>query len=131
MRPTFCLCLARFETSKQHWRLIMIKSFMPAMLVASALAIPTLAFAQDSQGQGLTRAEVRAELIQVERAGYNPSADDVYYPANIQAAEARVAAANGGNGTSYGPSTEGTSASGLHAYGSPDIVSTRSLYSRH
>jgi Domain of unknown function (DUF4148) len=107
----------------------MIKSFVPAMLVASALAIPTLAFAQDSQG--LTRAQVRAQLIQVEQAGYNPSSHDVYYPADIQAAEARIAVANGGNATSYGPSTEGTSASGVHAYASADIVSTRSLYSRH
>lgn len=107
----------------------MIKSFVPATLVVSALAFPTLAFAQDNPG--LTRAEVRAQLIQVEQAGYNPSSHDVYYPADIQAAEARVAASNGSNERSYGPSTEGTSASGLHAYVSPNIVSTRSLYSGH
>jgi len=107
----------------------MIKLFAPAMLIASALAIPTLAFAQDTQG--LTRAEVRAQLIQAEQAGYKPSTNDIHYPADIQAAEARIAATNGGDETSYGPSTEGTSASGLHAHTSPDTVSTRSLYSHH
>jgi hypothetical protein len=121
--------VTRFGISKQNWRLIMNKFPLRAMLVASALAIPALAFAQDDPG--LTRAQVRAQLVQAEKAGYDPSADDIHYPASIQAADARIAAANGSNGASYGPSTEGTSASGLHTYASPDVISTRSLYSRH
>lgn len=60
-------------------------------LAASALAVPALSFAQSNAP--LTRAEVRADLIRVEQAGYNPStSDDANYPADIQAAEAKIAA---------------------------------------
>jgi hypothetical protein len=39
---------------------------------------------------------VRADLVQVEQAGYRPGAGtDVYYPADIQAAEQHVAAKQG------------------------------------
>lgn len=86
----------------------MIKAFVPALVIASALAAPTFAFAQ-SNGP-VTRAQVRAELVQLEKAGYNPSTDRVDYPQNIQAAEARVHAENGGS--AYGPSAAGTSNSG-------------------
>lgn len=42
----------------------------------------------------LTRAQVRAQLVQIEKAGYSPTqhAKDNNYPTDIQAAEARVAA---------------------------------------
>jgi|ERR1700681_1461737 hypothetical protein len=60
-------------------------------LVISVLAMPALSFAQSAAG--LTRAQVVAELVRLEQAGYNPSAgEDNNYPADIQAAEARVAA---------------------------------------
>ncbi|WP_332309160.1 DUF4148 domain-containing protein [Candidatus Burkholderia verschuerenii] len=72
----------------------MIKAFVPALVIASALAAPTFAFAQDNNG-ALTRSEVRSQLVQLEKAGYNPSSDRVDYPKNIQAAEARVNADQG------------------------------------
>jgi hypothetical protein len=60
-------------------------------LVISVLATPALSFAQSTAG--LTRAQVVAELVRLEQAGYNPSAGgDNSYPADIQAAEARIAA---------------------------------------
>lgn len=60
-------------------------------LIISALATPALSFGQSSTG--LTRAQVVAELVRLEQAGYDPSAgEDNSYPANLQAAEARVAA---------------------------------------
>jgi hypothetical protein len=59
-------------------------------LVISVLATPALSFAQSATG--LTRAQVVAELVRLEQAGYNPSAGDNNYPADIEAAEARVAA---------------------------------------
>ena len=60
-------------------------------LIIGALATPALSFAQSSAG--LTRAQVVAELVRLEQAGYDPSAgEDDSYPANLQAAEARVAA---------------------------------------
>ncbi|WP_407945622.1 DUF4148 domain-containing protein [Paraburkholderia elongata] len=41
----------------------------------------------------VTRAEVRHELEELEAAGYNPfQGDDVSYPADLQAAEEKVAA---------------------------------------
>ncbi|NML97603.1 DUF4148 domain-containing protein [Paraburkholderia sp. RP-4-7] len=69
-----------------------------ALVVASAVLMATSAsvYAQTSStpaAHQLTRAEVRHELEELEAAGYNPAqGDDVDYPADIQAAEAKVAA---------------------------------------
>src|ERR1700760_4221057 len=69
---------------------IMKKALVCLALATGALAAPALSFAQ-SNGS-VTRAEVRADLVRLEQAGYNPSlADDADYPAAIQAAEAKVA----------------------------------------
>jgi hypothetical protein len=69
----------------------MKKIFVCLAIAAGTLAAPALSFAQ-ANGP-VTRAEVRADLVRVENAGYNPSmASDPYYPADIQAAEAKVAA---------------------------------------
>ncbi|ABE35458.1 hypothetical protein DR64_5823 [Paraburkholderia xenovorans LB400] len=70
-----------------------MKSLIQAVVIAAVLAAPMASFAQSNQP--VTRAQVRAELIQLEKAGYQPGRDDPYYPADIQAAEARVAAQNG------------------------------------
>ena len=60
-------------------------------LIAAFVAAPVISFAQ--QSQPLTRAQVRADLVAVEKAGYNP-ADYVNYPENIQRAERIVAEQN-------------------------------------
>ena len=58
----------------------------------AVVAAPTFVFAQSQNGP-LTRAQVKAELVQLERAGYSPATgEDANYPADIQAAEAKVAA---------------------------------------
>ncbi|WP_438391152.1 DUF4148 domain-containing protein [Caballeronia sp. DA-9] len=88
----------------------MFKALIPAVVIASALAAPSFAFAQSNDA--VTRAQVRGELVQLEQAGYNPASDRTQYPANIQAAERRVAAQDGVAQGSYGPSVSGTSASG-------------------
>jgi hypothetical protein len=87
----------------------MIKAFIPAFVLATALAAPAFAFAQNTQP--LTRAEVKAQLVQLEKAGYVPGGDDNNYPADIQAAEQRVAAQENAS-TAYGAETGSTSASG-------------------
>jgi Domain of unknown function (DUF4148) len=79
-----------------------------AIIVSAVLAAPVVSFAQSNQP--VTRAQVRAELIQLEKAGYNPGAYDPYYPDNLLAAQARVTAQNGT--TSYGPAISGSSQSG-------------------
>lgn len=88
-----------------------MKSLIKAVALAVVLVVPAVSFAQQSN-QPLTRAQVRADLEQVERAGYRPSGNDIYYPDDIQAAEARVAAEKAGQGTGYGAGAAGTSQSG-------------------
>ncbi|TKC86688.1 DUF4148 domain-containing protein [Trinickia terrae] len=92
-----------------------MKSLVKAVAIAAVLATPLAAFAQSNQP--VTRAQVRQELIQLEQAGYNPAtANDYDYPANIQAAEARVTAQKDGTAqaaaTGYGPAVGASSKSG-------------------
>lgn len=86
----------------------MFKSFIPALVIASAIAAPVLAQAQEA---GLTRAQVKAELAQMQQGGYSPSSDHATYPVETQAAEQR-AVSSGVVETAYGTSTSGTSATG-------------------
>jgi ABC-type sugar transport system substrate-binding protein len=95
-----------------------LKSLFPALLIASALAAPSLAFAQDNNGP-VTRAQVRAQLVQLEKAGYSPATNDNTYPQALQEAQQRVDASNGTGTQGYGPSTSGTSDSGLHVSVAP------------
>lgn len=68
------------------------------LVVAGAVMMATSAcvYAQtwpEPAAHQVTRAEVLHELEELEAAGYNPSqGDDGNYPADIQAAEAKVAA---------------------------------------
>ncbi|WP_028216585.1 DUF4148 domain-containing protein [Paraburkholderia oxyphila] len=95
-----------------------MKSAILAVTAASALAVSLAAFAQSDTQAPITRAQVRAELQQLEQAGYTPSrGEDVNYPQDVQAAEARVAAHNGSTG--YGGAVSGSSASGSPATASP------------
>ncbi|MGF6721086.1 type II secretory pathway pseudopilin PulG [Paraburkholderia sp. GAS41] len=91
-----------------------MKSLIQAVAIAVVLAAPVATFAQSNQP--VTRAQVRAELVQLEQAGYRPSnGRDPYYPSDLQAAEARVAQENGNaqvSTTGYGPATSGSSQAG-------------------
>ena len=69
-----------------------------------ALITPVL-----SHAEPLTHTQVRAELIQLESAGYNP-VDDNNYPQNLKHAQTIVAQQNEAN-TAYGSDTRGTSQS--------------------
>ena len=93
-----------------------MKHFAYTAFVAGALATSTASFAQDAAAP-VTRAEVRADLARLEQAGYVPGANEVQYPADIQAAEARVAAqdATTRNNTSVG----GVSPAGSSQSGAP------------
>ncbi|RKE37784.1 uncharacterized protein DUF4148 [Paraburkholderia sp. BL23I1N1] len=90
-----------------------MKSLIQAVVIAAVLAAPVASFAQSNQPA--TRAQVRAELIQLEKAGYQPARSDPYYPADIQAAQSRVAAQNGTAQVAesgYGSAVSGSSQSG-------------------
>jgi hypothetical protein len=90
---------------------VVVKSLILAVTATSALAVSVAAFAQSDTQAPLTRAQVQAELQQLEQAGYNPSTgEDVNYPRDIQAAEARVMAPGGATG--YGGVQSGSSQSG-------------------
>ncbi|MFL9931092.1 DUF4148 domain-containing protein [Paraburkholderia sp. RL18-103-BIB-C] len=86
-----------------------------ALTIAAAIAFPVAGYAQESSST-VTRAEVRAELVQLEGVGYRPGqANDPHYPADIQAAEAAVAsqkAAGSNVSSSVGGARSGSSASG-------------------
>ena len=68
-----------------------MKTFICAAIAASVLGIPAAAFAQQANAP-ITRAQVRAELLELEQAGYNPGGSDWNYPNDLQAAEQRIQA---------------------------------------
>jgi hypothetical protein len=68
-----------------------MKTLACLVLGLSALAGPLVSFAQSTEP--VTREQVRQELIRLEKAGYHVGdGDHTTYPAEIQAAEAKVAA---------------------------------------
>ena len=91
-----------------------------AVVVAAAVAAPAISFAQPAQP--LTRAEVRARLIELQKAGYSPTANDMNYPEDLLAAQARVDAEHG-NTSGYGVPAAGTTAVGAPAAVSPGSAS--------
>lgn len=94
-----------------------MKSLIQAVVVAVALAAPVAVFAQTNAP--VTRAQVRAELIQLEQTGWRPAAGaDPHYPEDIQAAEAKVAGQN--NATGFGGVVNGSSDAGRPAVSKAD-----------
>lgn len=86
-----------------------MKSLVQAVVIAAALVVPAISFAQAQTP--LSRAQVRAELAQLEQTGWRPaSGADPRYPDDIQAAEAKVAAQS--NATGVGGVVSGSSESG-------------------
>nr|WP_074267583.1 DUF4148 domain-containing protein [Paraburkholderia phenazinium] len=91
------------------------------LVIGFAVVLPILASAQENSTP-VTREQVRAELVALEKAGYHPGKPSPYYPADIQAAEARVRASNAAGGnpqTSYGGVTSANSESGEQGTGTP------------
>jgi type II secretory pathway pseudopilin PulG len=95
-----------------------IAKFVVSLAVVAA---PTFVFAQ-SQNAPLTRAQVKAELVQLEQAGYSPATgEQANYPSDIQAAEAKVAAQQNTNDANeaYGGTHAGGAASGSGSMRAP------------
>ncbi|MHB9841751.1 DUF4148 domain-containing protein [Paraburkholderia terrae] len=68
----------------------MVKAFIPFVVLASDLAIPTFAFAH---GDGpRTREQMRAEVTQLQQAAYDRTTGATQYPANILVTLKSVAA---------------------------------------
>ncbi|HEX7682496.1 MAG TPA: DUF4148 domain-containing protein [Trinickia sp.] len=87
-----------------------MKSLVQAVVIAAAFAAPVAAFAQSNAP--VTRAQVKAELVQFQQAGGRTNfSNDPYYPEDAQIAQARVNAQNGNN-EGFGGVAAGSSASG-------------------
>ncbi|MFP3564995.1 DUF4148 domain-containing protein [Paraburkholderia sp. SIMBA_030] len=61
----------------------MAKAFIPVVVIASDLAIPTFTFAQGNDP--LTREQTRAELAQLQQADYDRTTGATQYRANLLA----------------------------------------------
>jgi FlaG/FlaF family flagellin (archaellin) len=107
-----------------------MKSTLSAITGIGILIAPLFCFAQPTQAT--TRADVQAQLIQIEHAGYNPARrDDAKYPADIQSAEAKVTAQGATNDYSrsgMGAGTGSISESSGHGSTRP---TTSTLYEHH
>ena len=102
-----------------------MKSLLKAVVIVASLAASATVFAQATTR--ITREQVRAELVQLEQAGYHVGdGDQAHYPDAIQAAEARVAAQNS-NASGYGGYAAGASQSGRPAVSKADW---NAMYSR-
>lgn len=98
-----------------------MKAVIRAAVVACAFIVPVASFAHSQ----ITRAQVRAELEQLESVGYHVGdGDQAHYPEAVQAAEAKLAARQGN--TAYGGVSNGTSQSG----GSVSQADWRAMYTR-
>ncbi|SAL41685.1 membrane protein [Caballeronia sordidicola] len=105
-----------------------MKSSIYAVLIVSVLAGPITSFAQQNNGP-ITREQVNNELVQLRDAGYTGSASDTTYPADLQAALARVAEKNQAQAQTPQDSEYGTSSSGSSQAGRPQAsIDTQSIY---
>jgi opacity protein-like surface antigen len=108
-----------------------MKSVIKAVAIAVVLAAPVASFAQSNQA--VTRAQVRAELTQLEKAGWSARDSEIHYPQAIQAAETRVATRNNvaqAATDGYGGGISGTSQAGRQTETVASIDSPPPLYRR-
>lgn len=99
-----------------------------AFLVAVSAAVAAPAFANES---ALTRAQVRAELVQLEAAGYAPGrANDPHYPVDLEAALSRIHANDpaSASASAYGSDAAPVAQSGSRL---ATRVADRSIYFGH
>ncbi|AFQ48127.1 DUF4148 domain-containing protein [Burkholderia cepacia] len=101
-----------------------------AVLVAVSAAVAAPAFASEAV---VTRAQVRAELVQLEKTGYALNrASDATYPDNLQAALTQIqaddAVANSPSTAGYGGDASASTQAGRRAV---VRVAERSIYFGH
>lgn len=84
-----------------------MKTLVHTVCAVALVALPIASLAQSNEP--LTRAQVQAEIAQLQQAGFNPAnANTVDFPSSMPAADASAA----GQGSGYGPGTNGTSQMG-------------------
>ncbi|WP_233805190.1 DUF4148 domain-containing protein [Paraburkholderia sp. HP33-1] len=81
------------ESMNQYAGFPLLRFVIAGVMAMASSASVYAQMVSEPEPHQVTRAEVRHELEELEAAGYNPSmGDDGSYPADIQAAEAKVAA---------------------------------------
>ncbi|CAB3787262.1 hypothetical protein LMG28614_02461 [Paraburkholderia ultramafica] len=86
-----------------------MKSLLSAVVVASALIIPAVSFAQQANGP-VTRTQVRSELVAAQKAGLLYQ-NDTEYPKTVPQSDAAMLASTQGS-KDVGGSNVGSSAAG-------------------
>ncbi|KAA1005321.1 DUF4148 domain-containing protein [Paraburkholderia panacisoli] len=103
-----------------------MKLHLYTALITGLLALPTASFAQNAS-VSVTHADVQADLIRLEQAGYRPS--KLQYPADIQTAEARLDAHD--VMPSSNTDTGGVSSDSSQVGAPMTIAGAHSIYSHH
>lgn len=98
-----------------------MKTLVSTIIIASALAIPVMSFAQQTNGP-LMRADVRAQLVTAEQEGLIHQSNSEY-PKTAPASSRTVSAFDI---SGYGPTVSGSSQTV-----SPAMALRPSLYSHH
>ena len=106
-----------------------VRCFTLAALVVASSVTPAAASAQSAQS--LTREEVKAELVKLENAGYQPAQNDPYYPRKLQAAEAKLATQGREGLSAFGSESTTRAQSGTAGRKSAGHSGAKSLYSGH
>ena len=84
-----------------------MKSQITGVALALILAAPIASFAQSNAP--VTRQQVQDEIVQLEKAGFNPAnANTVDFPTNVATGQAAV----DGHDSGYGPAVGGSSQAG-------------------
>ncbi|MFT4504791.1 DUF4148 domain-containing protein [Caballeronia sp. 15711] len=98
-----------------------MKRVISSTILMGIFAAPIMAKAQTT---GLTREQVRAELVQLQQSGYRLDSE-ASYPRNLQAAESNLAngrLANNGSAEGYGGEQPSTVNSGRRAKFEPQPI---------
>jgi Domain of unknown function (DUF4148) len=107
------------RTTFHRMEKIMKNRILTTIVSTAAVAVALAASSAYAQTSLVTRAQVRAELAQLRAAGYDQSrGEDVTYPAQLQAAQARVNASQQAAGATntqagYGGAATGSSVSSV------------------
>jgi hypothetical protein len=100
---------------------VAMKSLISAVIVASALILPAVSFAQQANNSPVTRAQVRAELVAAQKAGLVYQ-NDTQYPKAVPQGGAAVASTPGAK--DVGGAHAGSTAAGAPSSAQQSLFST-------
>ncbi|MGF6778876.1 DUF4148 domain-containing protein [Paraburkholderia sp. GAS334] len=110
-----------------------MKGLISSLVVAGALIVPAVSFAQTGNNDPITRDSVRAQVVQAEQQGVLHQSKTHYPQYDTPAHAMASGVASTGNVASnvdYGPATYGSTQSGQPAT-LPHYAVSHSIYSGH